>query len=46
MKVLWAPWRMEYILNNNKEEGCIFCPGEKENQPNDPSFSWENIPWS
>jgi ATP adenylyltransferase len=21
---------MEYILNNTKENGCIFCPGEKE----------------
>jgi len=25
MEVLWAPWRMEYILNHPKEEGCIFC---------------------
>ena len=24
MKVLWAPWRMKYILGE-KEEGCIFC---------------------
>jgi ATP adenylyltransferase len=31
MDVLWAPWRMDYILNNTKESGCIFCPGEKEN---------------
>jgi ATP adenylyltransferase len=30
MDVLWAPWRMEYILNNTKENGCIFCPGENE----------------
>ncbi|MBA4393814.1 MAG: HIT family hydrolase [Desulfobacca sp.] len=31
MKNLWAPWRMEYILNNTKEKGCIFCPDDKEN---------------
>jgi len=24
MKTMWAPWRMEYILDN-KAEGCIFC---------------------
>ena len=28
MRVLWAPWRMEYILSDEKEKGCIFCPGE------------------
>jgi len=27
MKVLWAPWRMGYILTENKEDGCIICPG-------------------
>ena len=26
MKVLWAPWRMEYILGEDKAPGCIFCP--------------------
>lgn len=33
MKVLWAPWRMEYILSNQPQERCIFCPGE--NRKND-----------
>ncbi len=28
MKVLWAPWRMEYILSGEKEGGCTFCPGD------------------
>lgn len=26
MKVLWAPWRMGYILSE-KDQNCIFCPG-------------------
>lgn len=28
MERLWAPWRMEFILNE-KPPGCIFCLGEK-----------------
>lgn len=37
MKQLWAPWRMEYILNEvDKHDGCIFCelPAEKDDQKN------------
>ena len=30
MKQIWAPWRMAYIEQGSKEEGCIFC--EKLNQ--------------
>ncbi len=33
MKVLWAPWRMEYILGEDKPPGCIFCPEPGENLP-------------
>ncbi|MCB2228474.1 MAG: HIT domain-containing protein [Desulfarculaceae bacterium] len=25
MENLWAPWRMTYILDEDKPEGCIFC---------------------
>ncbi|MDM7919561.1 MAG: HIT domain-containing protein, partial [Methanosarcina sp.] len=25
MEVLWAPWRMEYILTEGKQTCCIFC---------------------
>lgn len=28
MKALWAPWRMKYILSEEKEGNCIFCPGD------------------
>jgi ATP adenylyltransferase len=28
MKVLWAPWRMEYIHSDNRDNLCIFCPGD------------------
>jgi ATP adenylyltransferase len=35
MKVLWAPWRMGYILAENKADGCIFCPGTDRNADQD-----------
>lgn len=25
MDRIWAPWRIDYILGNEQEEGCIFC---------------------
>ncbi|MEW5914362.1 MAG: HIT domain-containing protein [Thermodesulfobacteriota bacterium] len=25
METLWAPWRMTYILDEDKPNGCIFC---------------------
>ncbi len=33
-EILWAPWRIEYIENASKNEGCIFCeqPREKDDK--------------
>ena len=30
MRRLWAPWRMEYILSEEKYKGCLFCEKPKE----------------
>jgi len=32
VKVLWAPWRMKYILSDKEEEPCIFCPGDNRDE--------------
>jgi len=32
MKVLWAPWRMEYVSSDSKKGECIFCPGADRSQ--------------
>jgi ATP adenylyltransferase len=29
MKRLWAPWRMEYILSDEKHNSCLFCDVSK-----------------
>jgi ATP adenylyltransferase len=28
MKILWAPWRMEYVTASSEKRECIFCPGD------------------
>ncbi len=34
MDYLYTPWRHEYVVEGNREEGCVFCrlAGEPENQ--------------
>jgi len=29
MQILWAPWRMTYILKAKEETGCFFCKAVK-----------------
>ena len=40
MKVLWAPWRMDYILSQGKDEGCVFCQGLKESEDEKNLIVW------
>jgi ATP adenylyltransferase len=35
MKRLWAPWRMEYILDEKKHGSCLFCHISQERKTND-----------
>jgi ATP adenylyltransferase len=30
MNHLWSPWRMTYIENHGKEESCIFCSAQAQ----------------
>lgn len=32
MKVLWAPWRVEYVTSGDVGEECIFCPGDNRSR--------------
>lgn len=32
IKQLWAPWRMDFITENKKAEGCVFCTLVKEKE--------------
>lgn len=36
MERIWAPWRIDYILGNEKESGCIFCtkPASDDDEEN------------
>jgi len=35
MKRLWAPWRIEYILDENKHKNCLFCDISQNNTTDD-----------
>lgn len=44
MKQLWAPWRLQYILEGNTEE-CIFCikPAEDKDRENLILYRGKNV---
>ncbi|MBI5192157.1 MAG: HIT domain-containing protein [Nitrospirae bacterium] len=35
MQQLWAPWRLQYVINAGEDEGCIFCTKPKLNKDRD-----------
>src|ERR1044072_3903303 len=30
MNHIWSPWRMEYIENSTRQDGCIFCNAQEK----------------
>lgn len=32
---MWAPWRIDYILGNKKEDGCVFCKAQRGDETDD-----------
>lgn len=35
MERIWAPWRIDYIVGGEREEGCIFCNKPKSDNDDD-----------
>lgn len=35
MQQLWAPWRLQYVINAGGDEGCIFCTKPKQDNDRD-----------
>lgn len=35
MEKIWAPWRIDYILGQEREPGCIFCTKPKSDADDD-----------
>lgn len=35
MQQLWAPWRLQYVINTGEDEGCIFCTKPKQDTDRD-----------
>ena len=42
MNVIWAPWRMEYILSG-KEQHCIFCELPKQERDRDNLILYRSV---
>ena len=43
MKRVWAPWRMEYIANNDKSEGCVFCVSAEQGGDRDKLILYRSV---
>ena len=41
MRYLWAPWRMDYILEK-KQKGCIFCNTSMDRQNEKNFILWQS----
>jgi ATP adenylyltransferase len=37
-KPLWAPWRLEYVVQPNEQEGCVFCDEASGKRPTNESL--------
>lgn len=35
MRILWAPWRIKYILSSRKKSGCFICEVVKDSKDED-----------
>lgn len=40
MRVLWAPWRVEYVVSASEKRGCIFCEKPAQGRDEENLIVW------